>query len=170
MTPPGRLAQWVAEAVATGGFIGRFPLAPATAGAAVASAIFYFLPFSGRSPWFFSLIGVTAVVGVLATHRIRSTGDDDPRRAVIDEFAGMWMTCLFVKQTIPWVVAAFVMFRVLDIFKPWPIRRFERLPGGIGIVADDLVAGAIGAALLNGGRLLFVGPSAPFPVFSGAPV
>lgn len=160
-----KASRWFAEAVATGGFIGRFPFAPATAGAAVASAIFYFLPFSGRSPWFFTLIGVTTIVGVWATHRIRSIGDNDPRRAVIDEYAGMWVTCLFVKQTIPWVVAAFLMFRVLDIVKPWPIRNFEKLPGGLGIVADDLIAGAIGAVVLNGGRLLFVGDSAPFPVF-----
>jgi phosphatidylglycerophosphatase A len=155
----------VAEALATGGFIGRFPFAPATAGSAVASLVFYFLPFGGDSPWFFALIGATAVAGVWATHRVRTITDGDPRRAVIDEFAGMWVTCLFVKQSIPWVVAAFITFRVLDIVKPWPIRRFERLPGGLGIVADDIVAGAIGAVLLNCGRLLFVGPSAPFEIF-----
>jgi phosphatidylglycerophosphatase A len=163
--PPRRFRLSLSEIVATGGLIGRFPYAPATAGAAVASAIFYFLPFSGRSPWFFALIGATAVAGVWATHRISAIGDNDPRRAIIDEYAGMWVTCLFVKQTIPWVVAAFIVFRVLDIVKPWPIRRFERLPGGLGIMADDLVAGVIGAALLNGGRLLFVGASAPLPLF-----
>jgi phosphatidylglycerophosphatase A len=163
--PRSRLRLSLSEIVATGGFVGRFPFAPATAGAAVASAIFYFLPFTGRSPWYFALIGATAIAGVWATHRIRAIGDNDPRRAIIDEYAGMWVTCLFVKQTIPWVVAAFIVFRVLDILKPWPIRRLERLPGGLGIMADDLVAGAIGAGLLNGGRLLFVGASAPFPLF-----
>lgn len=151
--------------MASGGFVGRFPVAPATAGSAVAAAVFYFLPFSGRSPWFFALIAGTVVAGVWAAWRIATPEDDDPKRAVIDEYAGMWVTCLFVGQTVPWVLAAFVTFRVLDILKPWPVRRFERLPGGLGVVADDLAAGAVGAVLLNAGRLLFVGPSAPFPVF-----
>lgn len=84
---------------------------------------------------------------------------------MIDEFAGMWVTCIFIKQAIPWVIAAFIMFRLLDILKPWPIRRFERLPGGLGIVADDVVAGLIGAALLNAGRLLFFVDGAPFEIF-----
>lgn len=157
--------DWLAEAIASGAFIGRFPWAPATAGSAAAALIFYFLPFSGRSPQFFLLIAATTIVGILASHRIRAIGDEDPRRAVIDEFAGMWVTCIFIKQTIPWVIAAFIMFRLLDILKPWPIRRFERLPGGLGIVADDVVAGLIGAALLNAGRLLFFVDGAPFEIF-----
>ena len=52
-------------------------------------------------------------------------------------------------KTLPWLAAAFVLFRVLDVLKPWPIRRFERLPGGYGIMADDIAAGVIGAAALN---------------------
>lgn len=157
--------RWVFEAIATGGFVGRFPFAPATAGSAVACLIFYFLPFTGGSTWFFALIGVITFVGVIAADRIRAIGDEDPRRAVIDEFAGMWVTCVFLPQTVSWVIAAFVMFRFLDIVKPWPIRRFERLPGGFGIVADDMAAGLIGAVLLNGGRLLFCVDGAPFKIF-----
>ena len=61
----------------------------------------------------------------------------------------MWLTCLFLPKTLPWLAAAFVLFRVLDVVKPWPIRWYERLPGGYGIMADDVAAGVIGAALLN---------------------
>jgi phosphatidylglycerophosphatase A len=53
------------------------------------------------------------------------------------------------------LAAAFICFRILDIVKPWPIRRLERLPGGLGIMADDLLAGVYGLALLNGVRLVF---------------
>jgi phosphatidylglycerophosphatase A len=67
----------------------------------------------------------------------------------------MWTTCLFLPKTFPWLIVAFFCFRTLDVLKPWPIRRLERLPGGVGIMADDLLAGLYGAALLNGGRLLF---------------
>lgn len=70
--------DWLAEAIASGAFIGRFPWAPATAGSAAAALIFYFLPFSGRSPQFFLLIAVTTIVGILASHRIRAIGDEDP--------------------------------------------------------------------------------------------
>jgi len=56
---------------------------------------------------------------------------------------------LFLPKTFAWLVAAFIVFRVLDILKPWPIRRFESLPGGLGIMADDLAAGVAGAVGLN---------------------
>ena len=75
--------------------------------------------------------------------------DPDPKLAVWDEFIGMWVTCLFLPKELPWLAAAFICFRVLDVLKPWPIRRFERLPGGWGIMADDLAAGIAGAAALN---------------------
>ena len=61
----------------------------------------------------------------------------------------MWLTCILLPKTLPWLAAAFVCFRVLDVLKPWPIRRFERLPGGWGIMADDLAAGVVGAVALN---------------------
>ena len=72
-----------------------------------------------------------------------------PKRAVWDEFSGMWITCLLLPKTLPWLAAGFVVFRVLDILKPWPIRKFERLPGGLGIMANDLAAGVAGAVELN---------------------
>ncbi|MEC8909441.1 MAG: phosphatidylglycerophosphatase A, partial [Chloroflexota bacterium] len=75
--------------------------------------------------------------------------DHDPKRAVWDEVAGMWITCLLLPKTLPWLAAAFLVFRVLDILKPWPIRRLEGLPGGLGIMADDVVAGVVGAVGLN---------------------
>ena len=89
-----------------------------------------------------------------ATGSLISPSDEDPSRAVWDEFVGMWATCLLLPKEAAWMAAAFLCFRVLDIVKPWPIRRLARLPGGLGIMADDLLAGFYGAALLNGLRLL----------------
>ena len=54
-----------------------------------------------------------------------------------------------VGHILPWLAAAFLLFRVLDVLKPWPIRQYERLPGGYGIMADDVAAGVLGAAVLN---------------------
>ena len=84
---------------------------------------------------------------------LTSPNNPDPKEAVWDEYVGMWATCLLLPKTLPWMAAAFVCFRVLDIWKPWPIRRLERLPGGLGIMADDLLAGIAGAAALNVVRL-----------------
>ena len=118
--------------------------------------LYYFLPIHGHSVALYLLIGLGFLVGIWATGELATSADPDPRRAVWDEFIGMWATCLFVPKTFLWLAAAFCCFRVLDILKPWPIRRLERLPGGLGIMADDLLAGLFGAALLNAARLLVV--------------
>ena len=125
------------------------PLAPATAASLVALAIYWVTPLAGDSLGLFLLIGIGFPVGVWATGSLASPADQDPRRAVWDEFVGMWVSCLLLPKTLPWLAAAFVCFRAFDILKPWPIRRLERLPGGLGIMSDDLLAGIYVAVLLN---------------------
>ena len=134
---------------------GMAPVAPATAGSLAALVIYYFLPIDGDSLALCLIIGAGFLAGIWATGSLIRPADPDPRRAVWDEFVGMWATCLFLPKDLPWLAAAFVCFRVLDIVKPWPIRRLERLPGGLGVMADDLLAGLFGAALINGVRLVF---------------
>src|SRR5690606_39029888 len=70
-------------------------------------------------------------------------GNTDPSEAVIDEVIGQIITFLFIPFGVSWpfVLAGFILFRLFDIFKPYPIRSFEVLPGGLGICADDIVAG-----------------------------
>ena len=150
--PLARLAWWIGTGLGSG----LAPVAPATAGSLVALVVYLFLPVSEDSLALFLLIGLGFLVGVWATGRLADSSDPDPGRAVWDEFVGMWATCLLLpKESIPWMAAAFFSFRVLDILKPWPIRRLELLPGGWGIMADDLAAGLLGAVLLNGLRLAF---------------
>ena len=129
--------------------LGLFPVAPATLASLVAVAVYYPLPVNGDSPAFFALIAASLVIGPWVCDSLATPDNPDPKRAVWDEVAGMWLTCLFLPKTLPWLAAAFVMFRVLDVLKPWPIRSYERLPGGLGIMADDVAAGVIGACLLN---------------------
>ncbi len=76
-------------------------------------------------------------------------GRKDPGNIVVDEVLGQWLS-LVGATTLNWKswLGAFLLFRALDIAKPWPIRRFEALPGGTGIVADDLAAGAVAALVL----------------------
>ena len=148
-------ADRLAWVIGTGLGSGLAPLAPATAGALLALLIYGFAPISEDSTALYSLIAAGFLVGVWATGRLISPTDRDPQRAVWDEFVGMWTTCLFLPKTIPWMAVAFLCFRVMDIAKPLPIRRLERLPGGLGIMADDLLAGVYGTALMNGIRLAF---------------
>lgn len=170
-----------AELIATGLGSGYFPVAPATAGSALALLIYWVLPFpgAGDSPAFFLMIAGTLVAGTVAAAVIiapsrrssgvearqgeqgrsgaagRSKDESDPKRCVIDEFVGVWATCLFLPTTWAWLLAAFLMFRALDILKPFGIRRLEKLPGAYGIMADDLAAGLLGAGVLNAVRLFF---------------
>ena len=66
----------------------------------------------------------------------------------------MWLACLLLPPTGYWLAAAFILFRLFDILKPWPAGRLEKLPGGWGIMADDVAAGLYAAALLNAARLV----------------
>ena len=129
--------------------MGLFPVAPATLASLAAVVVYYLLPVDGNSPGFFVMVAASLAVGPWACHSLTGPDDPDPKRAVWDEVAGMWLTCLFLPKTLPWLAAAFLLFRALDVLKPWPIRSYERLPGGWGIMADDAAAGVIGAALLN---------------------
>ena len=129
--------------------LGLFPVAPATLASLVAVAVYGVLPIGGDSPAFLALIAASLLVGPWCCGSLTSETDPDPKRAVWDEVAGVWLTCLFLPKTLPWLAAAFLLFRVLDVLKPWPIREYERLPGGYGIMADDVAAGVLGAAILN---------------------
>ncbi len=88
-------------------------------------------------------------VGVWATGRMSTPNNPDPGSATWDEFVGMWLTCLFIPWGSPvWLAIAFLVFRALDVLKPWPCRRLETLPAGWGIMLDDVGAGAWGALLM----------------------
>ena len=120
-----------------------------------AVALYFFLPVAEDSITLYLMVGVGFVLGVWATGTLSTASDPDPSLAVMDEVIGMWATCLLLDKSIPWLVAAFLCFRILDVVKPWPINRLERLPGGLGIMADDLAAGFVGALILFGLRIIF---------------
>lgn len=130
---------------------GLSPVAPGTAGSLAAVVIYFLLSLvaGAFAPYILvALILAGIPLGIWATGLLVTEADPDPGRAVWDEFVGMWITCLFLPATIPWLAAAFFTFRVFDVFKPWPARRLESWHGGLGIMADDVVAGAYGAVLL----------------------
>jgi phosphatidylglycerophosphatase A len=105
-----------------------------------------------------TLLGVT-LAGIWAGGRIeRLAGRTDPGLIVIDEVAGMMLCVLLLPRTVGILIAAFFCFRVLDIVKPFPARQAQSLPGGFGIMVDDLAAGAYTLFLLLATRAVFGWP------------
>ena len=149
--PPARTSSpldYAALAIATFG-VGYLPLIPGTFGSMVGVAIFLLLL---EWPLHLMFIAVIVVLGVWAASRTeRLLGRKDPGKVVVDEVAGQMISLLPLVFLVPdgpwlvWVIVSFNLFRLFDIFKPYPARRFEGLPGGFGIMADDLVAGIYGA-------------------------
>lgn len=79
---------------------------------------------------------------------VRATGKDDPSECVIDELAGQWLACAFAPLSLWGFALAFILFRLFDIAKPWPISAMERLPGGYGVMMDDMGAGLVAGLLV----------------------
>jgi phosphatidylglycerophosphatase A len=141
--------------LATAGGVGYFPIAPGTAGSLVAMPLLPLLAgLRQRAP----LAGWLAVVAIVLTalwaadYADRIFPGHDHGRIVIDEVAGMVVAGTFVPGTWGAAVLVFVLFRILDVVKPWPAGLIDRrVPYGLGVVGDDLVAGIYAGA---GARLL----------------
>ncbi|KPJ75688.1 MAG: hypothetical protein AMJ54_14295 [Deltaproteobacteria bacterium SG8_13] len=138
--------------LATGAYIGKIPYAPGTFGSLWGLPAAYLL--SGvRAPVAVLSIGLFIIVSIAVAHRaVGLIGRQDPGCVVIDEVAGMLVTLVAVPFTAATAVAGFALFRILDILKPFPIRMLERrVPGGAGVVLDDVAAGIIANLLLRVG-------------------
>jgi phosphatidylglycerophosphatase A len=134
--------------IATAGGAGYSPFAPGTAGSAVACVLLWVIPFSTAGLALF-FVAVTAV-GTWAAHRAEPLiGGKDPGAIVIDEVAGMALSVLGLPLTPMVIVAGFVLFRVFDVVKPPPARGSQRLPGGVGVMIDDLIAGLYALVILT---------------------
>jgi phosphatidylglycerophosphatase A len=132
---------------------GYAPKAPGTAGSLaallIAIALHYILRYGGGSEraTLLVLAAILLAPGIWSAGMVaKETGKTDPQMVVVDEVIGQWIT-LAGAATFNWKtwLAAFLLFRLLDVWKPAPARQLESLPGGWGIVADDVMAGLYGA-------------------------
>lgn len=143
----------VASCIATWFGCGLAPVAPGTVGAlgALATAAFveHYLHW-GPLGWGAFALGCTPIGIWAAGQYAETSGKKDPGAVVIDEVLGLWLTLAGAAHLTGWRpwLAAFVLFRIFDIAKPFPIRKLEAIPGGAGIVIDDLGAGIYGAFVL----------------------
>ena len=148
MTEPPRAPLW-ATIISTSFGAGFSPLAPGTMGTLTAIPMAWAVAHAG--PWaFLAATVVIAAIGTLAADVFQKAhGTDDDQRIVVDEVAGYFVTLLLVPHTGVHLALAFVLFRLFDIWKPWPVRLIDRtVGGGWGVVADDLAAGVYGALAL----------------------
>lgn len=132
--------------LATGFGSGYCPVAPGTAGALLATVIWLaytlFLPPTTCIVLTVALTLLFTVLGVWATNKVIPFWGEDPRRVVVDEMVGVWIPLIAAPAGNLWyALASFVLFRFFDIVKPLGVRQMERFPGGIGVMADDILAG-----------------------------
>ncbi len=133
--------------------IGFVRPAPGTVASAAALPLAWAIAHFLGSPALIYAALVVFLVGVIATDAYeRRIGKPDPSECVIDEVAGQFLACAFAPLTILGYGIAFVLFRVFDITKLWPVSLGEKLPGGWGIMTDDVIAGALAAAIIAGLR------------------
>ncbi len=139
-----RLKLWIGTCFG----IGRAPVAPGTFGSLAGVAIGWALLPAGRPALIAACLVCTAIGFWSAGEAARQLGARDPGAVVIDEVAGQLVAIAIVPGDLTVLALAFLLFRVFDITKPFPARRLEALPGGSGIMVDDLVAGAYAGLLL----------------------
>lgn len=150
---PSRAPAW-ATLVATFFYVGRLRPAPGSWGSLATVLLWWLLashlPAPARLPVILALIFVVVAIGIpAATLEERGCGKHDPGHVVIDEVAGQLVTLIACPIVWQALLAGFILFRGFDILKPPPVRSLEKLPGGTGIVVDDLGAGIYALILLQ---------------------
>lgn len=168
---PSGLRDYLSLAIATCG-VGYIKLAPGTWGSAVGVGLYLLWRWAAAKLFLFELghgVGMGALVwiqtsmgllllvavtliGVAAAARTCSLlGSKDPGKIVVDEVVGQLITLSVLPAFAGWkgIVAGFLLFRAFDIWKPYPVRQFELLPGGLGVVMDDVFAGFYAAVVLS---------------------
>jgi phosphatidylglycerophosphatase A len=137
--------------IATCGYLGYVPIAPGTFGSAAGIAAFLAVRSTGSTT-----VEIGAIValfalglwsGTVAEHHF---GGIDPGPVVLDEVVGMLITLALLPVNTAGMIVGFLVFRVLDVIKPWPSARFEKLPGGLGVMADDGMAAIYGNLVMRG--------------------
>lgn len=142
----------LARVIATWFYVGKLK-APGTFGTLGGLAIAWLLhAYAGFEAVRFGILAIAATLPAIwaAGETARATQLKDPQIVVVDEVVGFWFTLAGASRLnwISWILA-FALFRVFDILKPPPVRSFEKLPGGTGIVADDVAAGLLAALVLH---------------------
>jgi phosphatidylglycerophosphatase A len=138
----------------SGFYTGYFPYASGTVGSAAALLI-YWIPGFERIEILLAFTVLAIVSGLYIGGRFEAIYGKDPAEFTLDEVAGMWITLLFLPKTFLISIAGFALWRILDILKPFPANAAEKLPGGLGIMLDDIIASVYACLIMHISLQLF---------------
>lgn len=146
---PSFRVSWPVLLFGSGLFTGFSPIASGTMGSLVGLAL-YLIPGFEHPYVIMPACALALLLGTKAAGSMERRYGHDPAEVTIDEILGMWISVFLVPKSLSAAITAFFVFRILDIVKPWPARKFDSLRGGMGIMMDDVVAGVYTNLIVHG--------------------
>lgn len=140
--------NWFEKLVGSGFYSGYIPIASGTFGSLVAILI-YLIPGFERLGIIIPAIIVLFIYGLIVSSKFEKVYGKDPSQCTVDEVVGTWIALIALPKTIFIILTSFLVWRVLDIIKPFPARTSEKLPGGLGIMIDDVISGFYSLIILH---------------------
>jgi len=134
------MINWWQKLIGSGLYTGYIPLVPGTFGS-LAALLIYLIPGFEKPVYILPAIIAGSIIGISLGSRFEKVYGKDPAQFTFDEFIGMWISLLFLPKTPLNILWVFIIWRIFDIIKPFPARRFEQFQGGLGIMADDITSG-----------------------------
>ncbi len=131
----------IARLISSVGYVGRVPLAPGTVGSFAAFCAWYIISPKIKTPLFIFFTLIIFFIGVYVSKIIeKELAVHDPGEIVIDEWVGQWIALWFIELSLFWGLITFCIFRIFDIWKPWPVNKMDLISNGWGVMLDDVVA------------------------------
>ncbi|MGA7722622.1 MAG: phosphatidylglycerophosphatase A [Ignavibacteriaceae bacterium] len=134
--------------IGSGFYTGFIPFASGTFGS-IAALLIYYIPGFSNPQVIIPAIIIFTLYGIYIGTKFEKVYGEDPAECTIDEVVGMWITLLLIPKTIVISLTGFLIWRLLDIIKPFPARQAEKLNGGLGIMLDDVIAGVYSLIILH---------------------
>ena len=146
----------LARLISSVGYIGRVPLAPGTAGSFAAFCAWYIIFSELKTPYFIILTLIIFFIGVYVSKIIEEQlVVHDPGEIVIDEWVGQWIALWFIELSLFWGLITFCVFRIFDIWKPWPVNKMDLISNGWGVMLDDVAASIYTVLFIQTIRFIF---------------
>lgn len=140
--------NWFERIIGSGFYTGYLPIASGTFGS-LAAIVIFFIPGFERLEIIIPAIVLLFSYGIFVSSKFEKVYGKDPSQCTVDEFVGTWIALIAVPKTILIAITSFLIWRVLDIVKPFPANSSEKLPGGFGIMMDDVISGFYALILIH---------------------
>ncbi|HJM46495.1 MAG: phosphatidylglycerophosphatase A [Candidatus Marinimicrobia bacterium] len=146
----------IARLISSVGYVGRVPLAPGTVGSFAAFCAWYIISPKIKTPYFIFLTLIIFFIGVYVSKLIeKELAVHDPGEIVIDEWVGQWIALWFIELSLFWGLITFCVFRIFDIWKPWPVNKMDLISNGWGVMLDDVAASIYTVLFIQTIRFIF---------------